>query len=64
MCEPGRLNNNRSLHFQFIISRDAQAVLAHWPLVLNIVFTAQQTDPSMQSQSFEYQQHASTPSAS
>lgn len=58
MCEPGRLNNNRSLHFQFLFSRNAQTV------VLNIVFTAEQTDPSMQSQSFEYQQHASTPSDS
>lgn len=64
MCELGRLNNKRSLHFQFIFSGDAQTVLAHWNLVLNIVFTAEQTDQSMQSQSFEYQQHASTPSDS
>lgn len=52
------LNNNHSLHLQFILSW--QRVKVHLSLALNrTVFTGELMDPEMQSKGFEYQQHDS-----
>lgn len=56
------LNNNSSLHMQFIFSwrSDAQTVLVHLSLALNrAVFMGELMDPDMQSRGFEYQQRVS-----